>query len=184
MRNTSKIACLVCAGTLLALLPALAQSKHGHSREFHSPKAAAEAPPAPVSSQATDQHGLRTASKEPWVKVDWQFSSQERSVIQDYVQSYDGQAKGKGKPRSLPPGLAKKAARGESLPPGWQAKCVVGETMPAEVYDHCRPLPPDLTVKLPPAPEPTITVAIGGKVVRLLEATRQILDVFDVHVRL
>jgi hypothetical protein len=32
-------------------------------------------------------------------------------------------------------------------------------------------------------PVGTVTVAVSGKVVRLVEATREILDVFDVHVR-
>jgi hypothetical protein len=42
-----------------------------------------------------------------------------------------------------------------------------------------------LVVKLPAPREPllTVTVAVGGKVVRLVKATREILDVFDVHVR-
>jgi hypothetical protein len=37
---------------------------------------------------------------------------------------------------------------------------------------------------MPPPPEPvlTVTVAVDGKVLRLVKATREILDVFDVHV--
>jgi hypothetical protein len=112
------------------------------------------------------------------------FSEEERKTIQEYAEHYDAQP-GKHK-HGLPPGLAKKAARGGTLPPGWEKKCVAGETLPPEVYAECHPLPGELVVKLPPPPEPvlTVTVAVGGKVVRLVKATREILDVFDVNVRL
>lgn len=53
--------------------------------------------------------------------------------------------------------------------------------MSDEVYRACHPLPPDLTANLPPPPRGTILVAISGKIVRLLEATREVLDVFDVR---
>ena len=59
---------------------------------------------------------------------------------------------------------------------------MTGQIMPVEVYERTHPLPPELVVKLPPPPSGTITVTVGGKVVRLLQATREILDVFDVHV--
>jgi hypothetical protein len=77
--------------------------------------------------------------------------------------------------------LQKKVARGESLPPGWEAKLRQGETMPPEVYAQCHPLPPEVVRQLPPSPPGTITVVIGGKVVRLIQATREILDVFEVE---
>jgi len=111
------------------------------------------------------------------------FSEEERRTIQVYAERYTAMP-GKHE-RRLPPGLAKKVARGGPLPPGWEKKCVVGRPMPAEVYAECHPLPTELVVKLPPAPEPalTVTVAVQGKVVRLLKATREILDVFDVQVR-
>ncbi len=101
----------------------------------------------------------------------------ERRTIQEYVQGY-----GAGKhAKRLPPGLAKKQARGSPLPPGWQDKCVPGEILPGPVYEQSHPLPPELVVKLPAPPEATVTVTVAGKVVRLLEATREILDVFDIH---
>ena len=81
--------------------------------------------------------------------------------------------------KSLPPGLQKKVERGGELPPGWQKKVARGEVMDAEVYAHSRPLPPELLKRLPPQPRGTIVVTIEGKVVRLLEATLTILDVFD-----
>lgn len=110
------------------------------------------------------------------------FSDEERRAIQRYVDGY-GARKGK-RAKHLPPGLAKKVARADKLWPGWQKECVVGARLPAKVYEQCEPLPPDLVVKLPPTSEPIITVAVGGKVVRLLKATHVILDVFDIHVNL
>jgi hypothetical protein len=112
-------------------------------------------------------------------KAQFAFSEQERQTIHTCVQGYGHGKRSKG----LPPGLSKKVARGRQLPPGWQKKCTPGEIMPMAVYEQCHPLPPEIQVKLPPTPEPTLTVTIGGKVVRLLKATREILDVFDVSVK-
>jgi len=85
-----------------------------------------------------------------------------------------------GKPmKSLPPGLRKKVERGGELPPGWQKKVARGEVMDAQVYAHSRPFPPELVRRLPPPPRGTIVVTVEGKVVRLMEATMTILDVFD-----
>jgi len=109
------------------------------------------------------------------------FSDAEKNAIHEYVKSFDepsGKKGKKGKP--LPPGLQKKLARGGSLPPGWEEKVVKTEIMPVEVFKECHPLPPEIVVKLPPPPQGIITVTISGKVVRLLEATREILDVFEV----
>ena len=133
------------------------------------------AQPPPTASAPT---------KEPWVNVS--ITTGERQTIREYVTSCEDEPvhkhQGKGhKAKSLPPGLAKKAARGESLPPGWQNKVVKGEIMPVEVYRECQPLPQEVTVKLPPPPAGTILVTIEGKIVRLLQATREILDVFDIH---
>ena len=119
--------------------------------------------------------------KEPWINVT--ISTHERQVIREYVTVHsddDNPGKKGHKGKSLPPGLAKKAARGESLPPGWEKKLARGQTMPAEVYRQCQPLPVEVTERLPAPPRGTILVTIEGKVVRLAQATLEILDVFDV----
>ena len=112
--------------------------------------------------------------KEPWVDVKVVIGHQEREVIQTY-------AKEKHAAKALPPGLAKKVARGGSLPPGWKKKVVPGQIMPEDVFKHCHRLPDEIVAKLPAPPKGTILIAVGGKIVRLLEATREILDVFDVR---
>jgi hypothetical protein len=119
---------------------------------------------------------------EPWVDVS--ITVPERQVIQGYVTTYviaeKHPRKGK-KPKKLPPGLQKKLDRGGSLPPGWEKKIRKGEVVPVEIYRECHPLPGEVIAKLPPPPPGTILIAIGGKVARLVEATREILDVFEVE---
>ncbi|MEW6306310.1 MAG: hypothetical protein AB1705_22820 [Verrucomicrobiota bacterium] len=124
----------------------------------------------PEKTQAAKPAG---SSKESWVDV--KITTEERQVIETYVKGFSGK-----KAKNLPPGLQKKVARGGNLPPGWQKKLARGEVMSAEVFKVCTPLPAEVVVKLPPPPKGVITVTIEGKVVRLLEATREILDVFEV----
>jgi hypothetical protein len=152
--------------TLIAASPALAKDK--------------STKPQKPSSEA-DSAKKTAEPREDSKAAKWAFTVEERRIVQAYV-SEAGSKKGR-QARPLPPGLSKKVARGGKLPPGWQKKCVAGKTMPAEVFEQCHPLPPELVVKLPPPPEPTLTVTIGGKLVRVLKATREILDVFDVNVR-
>lgn len=118
---------------------------------------------------------------EPWVDV--RISSHERQVIQGYVAAHAIAEKhpGKGrKAKSLPPGLQKKVERGGSLPPGWEKKFRRGEVVSVEIYEQCNRLPQEVMRQLPPQPPGTVIVTIGGKVGRILAATREILDVFEV----
>ena len=155
---------LFCITGLLAAMPAAAKDK-----------------PAKRHSKAEPEQTPLVAA-EPRRGGALRFSADELRIMDSYVQR---QATPCGKhPRPLPPGLAKKVARGGSLPPGWEKKCVPGEKMVPEVYERCRPLPPQLVVKLPAPPASTITVAVDGKIVRLVQATLEILDVFNVNVGL
>ena len=133
------------------------------------PPSARPAPPAPKPSQ-----------KEPWVTVS--ITTAERQVICDYLSASEQPSRKGKKSKGLPPGLQKKVARGGSLPPGWEKKVCKGEVLPIEVYEQCQPLPQEVIVKLPPPPPGTVIVTIGGKVARILTATREILDVFEVKV--
>ncbi len=56
-----------------------------------------------------------------------------------------------------------------------------GEILSVEVYQQCHRLPQEVIVKLPPQPPGTVLITIGGRVARLLAATREILDVFEVE---
>ena len=89
--------------------------------------------------------------------------------------------KNKGKKhKSLPPGLAKKLQRGKELPPGWQKKLVKGEVLSDELYKDAEPLSEKEKSKLPPSPAGTKLLKIENKIIRILDATRTILDVFEV----
>lgn len=168
---SNSLVALICLAGLITALPAMAKDKPpkspkgapGRSWESSNRDRRAE----PRESSRPDRHGA--------------FSDEERRVILGYAEQY--QAMPGRHERPLPPGLAKKVARGGKLPPGWQKRFVPGQVVPVEVYEECRPLPRELVVKLPPPPDLTVTVAIDGRVLRLLRATREILDVFDVHVR-
>jgi hypothetical protein len=118
---------------------------------------------------------------DPWLNVT--LTDQEVVVIRDYYREHPEQTPGgkTQKKKKLPPGLQKKLARGGELPPGWQKKVERGEVLDAEVYEHAQPVPVDLARRLPPQPQGTIIVTVEGKLMRLIEATRTILDVFDIR---
>lgn len=133
----------------------------------------------------------RTSSREPWVSVNLDIGGDEKLIIREHwgkVKTEEEGGRGRSKKASrqhghdLPPGLSKKVARGGSLPPGWQKKCERGQMIPTEIFEHCRPLPPEVVAKLPPGPPGTVIVTIEGKVARILKATREVLDVFDVKI--
>ncbi len=131
-------------------------------------------PPPPAQSPARAEHPA---------PVRHLFTPEETVVIRDYYRTAPpppspGPPPGK-KMKPIPPGLQKKVERGRELPPGWQKKIARGEVIDAQVYAHSRPLPPELSRRLPPPPPGTIVVTVEGKVVRLMEATLTILDVFD-----
>lgn len=166
--NPTHLIPIVTLSLLMTGLPAGAAE--GKGKKDKSPKDSA--------SQTETKPG--DSKKEPWVGVT--ITAGEQEMIRSYVKSFEEPpVKLDKKPRSLPPGLQKKLDRGGSLPPGWEKKLIKSQIMPVEVYKECHPLPPELVVKLPPPPKGVITVTIEGKVVRLLEATREILDVFDVR---
>ena len=52
--------------------------------------------------------------------------------------------------------------------------------MSENLWKESYPLPKEITVKLPPPLPGTVLVALHGKVVRLLEKNREVVDTFDV----
>ena len=157
-------------------LPTVAKDK---DKPKDNPKK--DAPPAAPAERGDkhDKPGDKHGDKHDKHGGDRSFKASEREIIIAYTKQHGGDAKGK-KGKDLPPGLAKKVARGGKLPPGWEAKVVRGQILAVEVFEQAHPLPRELTVKLPAPPVGTITIAIDGRLVRLLEATREILDVFEI----
>ena len=175
MKTTLFAVSSIC--TLIALQPAFAKDKtKGHKQAKSGNVAIHLAAPAAKPAVVVKT----SPPKQPWAGMNVTIAPSERHVIRAHVHDCIGASKGI-KPNGLPPGLAKKIAGGRELPPGWQKKCVRGEVLPLEVHKHCQPLPHEIIVKLPPPPPGTVLLAIDGKVVRLAHATREILDVFDVH---
>lgn len=106
------------------------------------------------------------------------ITTQERTLIRDYCRSTAVTSPRGRTAHKLPPGLAKRISRAD-LPLGWQKKICVGQVVPEPVLQECEPLPREITVRLPKPPMGTITVAVEGRIVRLMEATHEILDVFE-----
>lgn len=115
------------------------------------------------------------------------FTDDEKRIIQSYFdgqQGYSDDHRGsRDKPKKkkkLPPGLKKKLERGGELPPGWQKKVARGEVLDADLYGQSTPLPEDLLNRLPTDAYGTELRLLGDRVLRIIDDTRAILDVFTV----
>lgn len=82
-----------------------------------------------------------------------------------------------GGQRQLPPGLQRRMERGGELPPGWQRKVESGEVLSQEQVRHGRRIDDELLRRLPPQPEGTVIMETEDQVIRVLEATGEVLDV-------
>lgn len=97
--------------------------------------------------------------------------------------SKDKGEKGHGKPKGLPPGLAKKGklppglAKRETLPPGLAAKITPGTVLPHEAAQATYGLPKNLEDRLPPPPQNTERKVVGNDVVLIQAGTNLVLDV-------
>ncbi len=153
---------VVAASLALGIVPA------GAAKRQAAERSGSVAAPARLDEKTLDRYRIPT---------------DEVTAIRDYYRAHPEQPPepAPAKKKKLPPGLRKKVERGGELPPGWQKKVARGEVMDPVVYEHARPLPPVLVKTLPPPPPGTVIVTVEGKAVRLLEATRTILDVFDLH---
>jgi len=80
--------------------------------------------------------------------------------------------KDKDKHKSLPPGLAKKVEQGKPLPPGWQKKLSKGDVLRKDLYLRGE-------VVVPLGRDGTLSVRIDGTVIKLIEKTREIIEILD-----
>jgi hypothetical protein len=80
--------------------------------------------------------------------------------------------KEKDKDKPLPQGLQKKLDRGGTLPPGWQKKLVKGTILEQPVYSHSQ-------VVIPIDSKGLLTVRVEGKLIKLIEATREIVEIAE-----
>ena len=130
-------------------------------------------------NQATFQSKLKGWLKKVTTSEDNVFTSKEKEMIKKYLKGVSAKKKNKVKKKSLPPGLAKKVARGGTLPPGWQMKVQRGEVMDYEVYNNSSPLPEELLRKISSLPNGTVLLQVGNKIVKVIEASRKIVDLFE-----
>ena len=122
-------------------------------------------PPASSPSVATPS---TSAPEQPWLQME--ITPLEKEIIKQHLA--DLRAVQSKKP-------TKKAVRDAKLPPDWQKKIARGEILPETVYKQAQPLPEVVIRTLPPPPAGTTLVILDDKVLRLLEATRTIVDVFE-----
>lgn len=132
----------------------------------------AESPDKKQHSTAVSKDSAKGTQEKSQLR--FSFTDKERSTLKRHHTTSPSTVT-----RSLPPGLAKKAARGKPLPPGWQKKLAAGQVMDPVVLAHAQPLPKNILGQLPPQPKGTIVVTVDDKAVRLIEATQTIIDVFD-----
>jgi hypothetical protein len=125
-----------------------------------------KAPPKQVTPSAPSS--AASAPEQTWLQTE--ITPLEKEIVKQHLA--DIRAVQSKKP-------TKKAARSAKLPPGWQKKITRGEVLPEIVYAQAQPLPEVVIRKLPPPPAGTILVILDDKVLRLLEATRTIVDVFE-----
>lgn len=107
------------------------------------------------------------------------FTPEEINIIKKYLNETSVKKKDTVKKKSLPPGLAKKLSRGGTLPPGWQMKVARGEVLDYEIYSKAIHLPEDILKKLSTLPEGTILLQVGNKIVKVIETSRIIIDLFE-----
>ncbi len=131
----------------------------------------------PKREQVRSQEQVQVAAKP---SRDGLFHDDEARIIRDYYRDYDYEYnRDGGKQKKLPPGLKKKYERTGELPPGWEMKLQRGEVLSEDVYRYGRPLPYDLRQRLPIGPTGSKIIEVEGKIIRVMENTREIIDILS-----
>ncbi len=101
---------------------------------------------------------------------EYRYSSREREVLRQRLSQREFDA--------LPPGLQKKMARGGELPSGWQKKLQKGQYLPDTLYYNSERLPSYSGIR---HIDGVSDVIIDNEVVRVINATQTIIDVFGLR---
>jgi len=104
------------------------------------------------------------------------FSEEEREILNNWKNATTSEKKA-GKP--LPPGLQKKVARGGELPEGWKRKLEIGSVLDPDLEERTESLPEAILKRLPEVTENTEIVRIGDEIIRVVQDTREILDILN-----
>lgn len=106
-----------------------------------------------------------------------EFSDEERDILEAWQR---GEARGGQGGRKLPPGLQKKVDRGGELPPGWKRKIEIGAVLDDEIEAKAETLPEEILRRLPEvANQDTEIMRIGDEIVRVMEDSREIVDILS-----
>ncbi|MHC9510287.1 hypothetical protein [Kangiella sp. M94] len=138
---------------------------------------------APKSDRVDDKERVELKAS-----PDGLFHKDEAQIIRDYYRNQERdheyeRERGDGKKKQLPPGLEKKYQRTGELPPGWEKKLQRGEVLSEDVYRYGQPLPLDLRKQLPVAPVGSEIIEVEGKIIRVLENSREIIDILNLETR-
>lgn len=117
------------------------------------------------------------------IRIDGRYGSivltdGERHSIREYYQTHTVTETRPGE-KKLNRGMKKRLEKGKGLPPGWQKKISRGNVVPDDVWSQRQPIPREVIRGLPPEPEGVVTVRVDSKVIRVVAATKVILDAFD-----
>lgn len=143
---------------------------------------AEEQPAGAASSVPQEKADQRVGPSDYSGQGERSFSEQERQAIERWYRERNMLPALAAEPArgGLPPGLQRRLDRGGSLPPGWQRKMEPGSTMHSEQLRYTRRVNKDLLGELPPQPEGSVLIEAEEQVVRVLEATGEILDVLGI----
>jgi len=137
---------------------------------------------AKSNREALDQNSVSATPLEPAgaapAASPYAITTPEKRIIRDYVQQTAVTTPRGRTSHKLPPGLAPQIMRAD-MPPNWEKKLKRGEVLPNVVVQESQPLPRELTAKLPTGPKGSVMIGTDGKVIRMMAATHEILDVFD-----
>ncbi len=135
-------------------------------------------------SRYENSYNSSRREKDPWLNVE--ISREERSIIRNhyvilapsppppqpvYYYYDDGYYQGDRRHHH-------KHYR-RHLPHGWHKKLRRGYVIPQEIYRYAQPVPQTVIVQMPPQPPGSVLIRIDGKIIRLMDATKTIMDVFD-----
>lgn len=152
MKATSVLAFTTLLG--LSAVPALSQARPPWEQAQRN---------EPQRTQLVDSRRDRDYS-------DYRYSEREREALRQHLSRRDYE--------SLPPGLQKKVDRGGKLPPGWQKKLQKGHRLPDDVYYNSQRLPVYDDIR---HIDGISDVIIDNEVVRVIDATQTIIDVFGIR---
>jgi len=132
--------------------------------------------------EAADQNSVSPTPSEPAgaapMASPYAVSTVEKRIIRNYLEESAVITPRGRTSHKLSPRLAPSVVRAD-MPPNWEKRLKRGEVMPEIVVHECQPLPRELTAKLPTGPKGTVLVGTEGRIIRMMAATHEILDVFD-----